>query len=76
MLGAGTRQSDQTRIKDDLLIKDTPPAPLYVLRKDHKVTPDPIIGPPTRPVCGANQSGYYETNLPNEPGHLRGMERQ
>ena len=56
MLGAGTRQSDQKRIKDDLLVKNTPPAPLYVLRKDHKVTPDPKIGPPTRPVCGANQA--------------------
>ena len=56
MLGAGTRQSDQKRIKDDLLVKNTPPAPLYVLRKDHKVTPDPKIGPPTRPVCGANRA--------------------
>ena len=27
--------------------------PLYGLRKDHKPTPDPNKGPPTRPVCGA-----------------------
>ena len=27
--------------------------PLYALRKDHKNTDDPSIGPPVRPVCGA-----------------------
>ena len=56
MLGAGTHQDDQKRIKDNFLSKNAPPAPLYGLRKDHKVTPDPKKGPPTRPVCGANQA--------------------
>ncbi|CAI9732667.1 Hypothetical predicted protein [Octopus vulgaris] len=32
---------------------------LYGLRKDHKVTPNPIAGPPTRPVCGANIASNY-----------------
>ncbi|CAI9743476.1 Hypothetical predicted protein [Octopus vulgaris] len=32
---------------------------LYGLRKDHKVTTDPIAGPPTRPVCGANIASNY-----------------
>ncbi|CAI9736439.1 Hypothetical predicted protein [Octopus vulgaris] len=32
---------------------------LYGLRKDHKVTTDPIAGPPTRPVCGANMACNY-----------------
>ena len=64
MLGAGTQQKDQKRIKDSMLSADAPPAPLYVLRKDHKDPPinntletnQIIIGPPTRPVCGANQA--------------------
>ncbi|CAI9722317.1 Hypothetical predicted protein [Octopus vulgaris] len=29
------------------------------LRKDHKVITDPIAGPPTRPVCGANIASNY-----------------
>ncbi|CAI9731151.1 Hypothetical predicted protein [Octopus vulgaris] len=32
---------------------------LYGLRKDHKVTTDPIAGPPTRPVFGANIASNY-----------------
>jgi len=36
-----------------MLSSNCPLAPLYCLRKDHKVTPDPVIGPPMRPVCGA-----------------------
>ncbi|CAI9737557.1 dynein regulatory complex subunit 6-like isoform X6 [Octopus vulgaris] len=32
---------------------------LYGLRKDHRVFTDPIAGPPTRPVCGANIASNY-----------------
>ncbi|CAI9727488.1 Hypothetical predicted protein [Octopus vulgaris] len=32
---------------------------LYGLHKDHKVTTDPIAGPPTRPVRGANIARNY-----------------
>ncbi|CAI9730216.1 Hypothetical predicted protein [Octopus vulgaris] len=32
---------------------------LYGLHKDHKVTTDPVAGPPTRPVCGANIASNY-----------------
>ncbi|CAI9736119.1 Hypothetical predicted protein [Octopus vulgaris] len=32
---------------------------LYGLRKDHKGFTDPIAGPPTRPVCGANIASNY-----------------
>ncbi|CAI9724371.1 Hypothetical predicted protein [Octopus vulgaris] len=32
---------------------------LYGLRKDHKIITDPIAGPPTRPVCGANIASNY-----------------
>ena len=31
MLGAGTQQKDQTRINDNILSRDTPPASLHVL---------------------------------------------
>ena len=56
ILGAGTHQDDQKRIKKNFLSRNAPPAPLYGLRKDHKFTPDPKKGPPTRPVCGANEA--------------------
>ncbi|CAI9725075.1 Hypothetical predicted protein [Octopus vulgaris] len=32
---------------------------LYGLRNDHKGFTDPIAGPPTRPVCGANIASNY-----------------
>ena len=42
------------RIKDNMISKFSPVAVLYSMRKDHKPTPDPGVGPPVRPVCGAN----------------------
>ena len=42
------------RIKRNMLTHDSAVAPLYVLRKDHKPCEDEQVGPPTRPVCGAN----------------------
>ncbi|GAB1598940.1 hypothetical protein Ahia01_000171200, partial [Argonauta hians] len=36
-----------------------PIPPLYGLRKDHKLTSSTSIGPPVRPVCGANAASNY-----------------
>ena len=36
-----------------MVTTNCPIPPLYTLRKDHKVTNDPEVGPPVRPVCGA-----------------------
>ena len=36
--------------------RNNPPAPLNVLRKDHKSYDDEVIGPPGRPVCGGDVS--------------------
>lgn len=32
---------------------------LYELRKDHEITPNPVVGPPTKPVSGANIASNY-----------------
>ena len=53
MLGAGADTNDERRIKDNMLGADNPLAPLYALRKDHKLCQDEEQGPPVRPVCGA-----------------------
>ena len=42
-------------------------APLYTLRKDHKPFTDPVLGPPTRPVCRG--SAAYNNKL----SHLLGF---
>ena len=53
ILQAG-KDTEQTRkIKSSMLVSDSPFAPLYCLRKDHKKFDDPVKGPPMRPVCGA-----------------------
>ena len=42
-----------------MVLKNCPPPPFYILRKDHKeiaAVMDPDPGPPTRPVCGATQA--------------------
>ena len=36
--------------------------PLYGLRKDHKDSPDIVMGPPTRPVCGAIVASNYRAS--------------
>ena len=36
--------------------KDSPLAPVYTLRKDHKAYLSAIEGPPVRPVCGVDSS--------------------
>ena len=39
-----------------MLSKNNPPAPLSVVRKDHKQYESEITGPPGRPVCGGDVS--------------------
>ena len=53
---AGSLQRDAKRIKENLIINDTQPPPLYTCRKDHKETEDEVVGPPTRPICGVVDS--------------------
>ena len=53
--GEGCRSKE--RVKNNLLVENSGLAPVYALRKDHKVCNDQEKGPPTRPVCGAS-SGY------------------
>ena len=55
MLEAGSAWGHTTRIKNNMISKTSPVAPLYGLRKDHKASTD-AGGPPVRPVCGASDS--------------------
>ena len=59
ILSAGKFTHNESRIKDNMLSSNGAVPPLYGLRKDHKMHQDPIAGPPTRPVCGANTSVNY-----------------
>ena len=58
ILKAGANAGDraESRIKGNMTIAagDHGLAPLYTLRKDHKVCEDKETGPPVRPVCGGN----------------------
>ena len=52
--GELTGQLGKQRSKENMTSTEKcDPPPLYALRKDHKKHGDPVIGPPTRPVCGA-----------------------
>ena len=44
------------RVRNNFISVNNKVPPIYGLRKDHKIHDDPIEGPPTRPVCGANVS--------------------
>ena len=54
ILNAGKATNNHDRIRSSLKSRNNPPAPLSVVRKDHKRCDDPIIGPPGRPVCGGD----------------------
>jgi hypothetical protein len=56
ILQAGKDVGQMERVKNNMLITETPISPLYCLRKDHKIITDPEVGPPMRPVCGATVS--------------------
>ncbi|XP_078349909.1 uncharacterized protein LOC144634761 [Oculina patagonica] len=53
ILNAGEGVGGQARIRSNMMVHDSPLAPLYALRKDHKNVADHNVGPPVRPVCGA-----------------------
>ena len=52
-LQAGSKTKSATKLKDSMVSVGSSIAPLYTLRKDHKVYDDESRGPPVRPVCGA-----------------------
>ena len=56
MLRAGEKTNSMDRIRHNMTSKCNTPAPLYLLRKDHKQYDSEITGPPGRPVCGGNVS--------------------
>ena len=58
MLNAGHELGQTDRVKNNMISKSSPIAPMYGLRKDHKIVADgqKEEGPPVRPVCGANSS--------------------
>ena len=47
------------RIKDNMIASNCSAPPLCGLRKNHQVHDDKVVGPPSRPVCGANSSFNY-----------------
>ena len=56
MFRVGSNHEHEDRVNAATTSTNTPPPPLYGLRKDHKPTDDMTKGPPVRPVCGANQA--------------------
>ena len=46
--------------KDNMIASNFSAPPLYGLWKDHKVHDDEVVGPPSRPMCGANSSFNYD----------------
>ena len=56
ILNAGKKTGSYDRIRTSMKSNNNPPAPLSVLRKDHKQCEDSFIGPPGRPVCGGDVS--------------------
>jgi len=57
ILKAGENTSQHERIKNNMISENCEVAPKYDLRKDHKILEkdyvDEIVGPPVRPICGA-----------------------
>ena len=60
---AGEAFKSSDRVKNNLLVENSDLAPIYALRKDHKICEDINKGPPTRPVCGA--ASAYNNKLSN-----------
>ena len=56
MLNAGKKTGNYDRIRTSMKSNNNPPAPLSILRKDHKPCEDAYTGPPGRPVCGGDVS--------------------
>ena len=53
MVSLGAENDHQDRCKETMTSRYNPIPVLSGLRKDHKATPDPVLGPPLRPVCRA-----------------------
>ena len=56
MFKVGSTYNHESRVTGATQSTNTPAPPMYGLRKDHKATEDEVVGPPVRPVCGANQA--------------------
>ena len=56
VLNAGKKTGNYDRIRTSMKSNNNPPAPLSILRKDHKQCEDAFTGPPGRPVCGGDVS--------------------
>ena len=56
MFRVGATHEHESRVTGATTSTNIPAPPLYGLRKDHKRTESEFVGPPVRPVCGANQA--------------------
>ena len=56
MFKVGSNHRQEERVTGATTSTNTPAPPMYGLRKDHKEHSDKKVGPPVRPVCGANES--------------------
>ena len=59
-MGIGENAINQDRIRINMMSVDSDYAPLYTTRKDHKKGFDPIVGPPSRPMCSADIGYNYK----------------
>ena len=56
ILCIGKNWNQLSRVRNNMTSKDSPLAPVYTLRKDHKAYISATEGPPVRPVCGVDSS--------------------
>ena len=57
ILGIGKNWNQLSRVRNNMTSKDSPLAPVYTLRKDHKAYLSAVECPLVRPVCGVDSSG-------------------
>ena len=60
ILNLGKDKKDKDRFRSNMITRNSPYAPLYTLRKDHKKYDNENDGPPVRPVCGADSTYNYK----------------
>ena len=56
MFQVGKTNEHEGRVMAATISTNTPPPPMYGLRKDHKTAQNDTEGPPVRPVCGASEA--------------------
>ena len=56
MFKVGATHEHESRVTGATTSTNIPAPPLYGLRKDHKQAESEFVGPPVRPVCGANEA--------------------